>query len=94
MMSILSESASGKKTNLIISKNVFFGIYAIIDQIHLRIPLKPRVRKIKEKLEGPNPLLPNKIKIFILGIHRTSWGHLKVWSKIDKFDLSGLANQN
>jgi len=45
-------------------------------------------------LESPNLHLPNKIKIFILGIHRTSNDHLKVWSKMDKFDLSGIATQN
>jgi hypothetical protein len=32
------------------SNNGIFGIYAIIVQIHLRIPLKPRVKKIIGKL--------------------------------------------
>ena len=43
MMSILYECTICKRNNLIISKNGVFGTYAIIDQIHLRIPLKPRV---------------------------------------------------
>ena len=45
-------------------------------------------------LESPNLTLINKIKIFILDIHRTSCDHSKVWSKMDKFDLSGIATQN
>jgi len=45
-------------------------------------------------LESPNLLLHGEIKIFIPDIHRTSYGHLKVWSKIDKIDLSGIATQN
>jgi hypothetical protein len=45
-------------------------------------------------LDSQNLLLRNKIKIFILGIHRTSYGHLKGWSKMDKFDLSGIGSQN
>jgi hypothetical protein len=45
-------------------------------------------------LESPNLPLSNKIKIFILGIHMTSYGHLKGWSKMDKFDLSGIGTLN
>jgi hypothetical protein len=41
-------------------------------------------------LESPNLLLHNEIKIFIPDIHRTSYRHLKEWSKIDKIDLSGI----
>jgi hypothetical protein len=65
----LSLIGIGSKT-----KNGIFGIYAIIDQILLRIPLLPIVRKIKGKfiLESPNPPLTNKIKIFIQGVHRTA----------------------
>jgi hypothetical protein len=33
------------------TRDPIFGIYAIVVQIHLRIPLKPRVRKIKGKLK-------------------------------------------
>jgi hypothetical protein len=33
--------------------------------------------------------LLNNIKIFIPGIHKTSYGYLEVWSQMDKFDLSG-----
>jgi hypothetical protein len=53
-------------------------------------------QKNKRKIisDSPNLPLPNKIKIFILGIHRTSFEHLKGLSKIDKFDLSGIATQN
>jgi hypothetical protein len=55
-----------------------------------------KCQKSKKKLilESPNLPLRNKIKIIILGIHRTSYKHLKVWSKIDKFDLSGIVSQN
>ena len=35
--------------------------------------------------------LHGEIKIFNFNSHRTSYGHLKVWSKIDKIDLSGIA---
>jgi hypothetical protein len=45
-------------------------------------------------LESPNLLLHSEIKIIIPDIHRTSYRHLKVWSKIDKIDLSGIATQN
>ena len=37
--------------------------------------------------------LLNNIKIFIPGIHRTSYGYLEVLSQIDKFDLSGIGTQ-
>jgi len=45
-------------------------------------------------LESPHLLLHGEIKIFIPDIHRTSYGHLKVWSKIEKFDPSGIATLN
>ena len=53
-----------------------------------------QIIKMKLILDSPNLLLQNKIKIFILEIHRTSYGHLKQWYKMDKFDLSGIATQN
>ena len=53
-----------------------------------------QIIKTKLILDSPNLLLQNKIKIFILEIHRTSYGHLKQWYKMDKFDLSGIATQN
>jgi hypothetical protein len=39
MMTLLSESASGKTSNLIISKSGIFGVFTIIDRIHIGIPL-------------------------------------------------------
>ncbi len=42
-------------------------------------------------LESPDLLLLNKIRIFNFNSHMTSYGHLRVWSKIDKIDLSGIA---
>jgi hypothetical protein len=45
-------------------------------------------------LESPNLLLLEKIKIFIFDSHKTSLEHLKVWSKMDKFDPSGIATKN
>jgi hypothetical protein len=35
---ILPESATCRKNNKIISKNGIFGVFTIIDQIHLRFP--------------------------------------------------------
>ncbi len=35
--------------------------------------------------------LHGEIKMFNFKSQRTSYGHLKVWSKIDKIDLSGIA---
>ena len=55
---------------------------------------KRQIRKRKLILESPNLPLPNKIKIFIFDGHRTSYGHLKVWSKMDNFTLSVIATQN
>jgi hypothetical protein len=78
-------------------ENGIFGIYAIIDQIKLRITLKSRVRKIKRKLDyfrKPWPSSTKKIKILIFGVHRTPNGHLKGWSKMDRFYQSGIATQN
>jgi hypothetical protein len=37
--------------------------------------------------------LLNNINIFFPGIHRTSYGYLKVWSQMDNFDLSGIGTQ-
>jgi hypothetical protein len=47
---------------------------------------------MKVILESSNFPLSNKIKKIILGIHRTLYGHLKVWSKIEKFDPSGIGS--
>ena len=55
---------------------------------------KRQIIKKKLILECPYLLLSKKIKKFILDIHRTSYGHLKVWSKIAKFDPSGSDTQN
>jgi hypothetical protein len=44
-------------------------------------------------LKSPYLILHSEITIFIPDIHRTSYRHLKVWSKIDKIDLSGIATQ-
>jgi hypothetical protein len=55
---------------------------------------KSQVTKEKLIIDSPNLLLLEKIKIFVLRIHMTSYGHLKVWSKIGKFDLSGIATKN
>ena len=74
---------------MLISKNEIFGVFTIIYQIHLWISLQ--VKKRKNILESPNLLLLEKNKIFIFDTHRTSNGHLKVWSKLDKFDPSGVA---
>ena len=53
-----------------------------------------QIIKTKLILDSPNLLLQNKNKIVILEMHRTSYGHLKQWYKMDKFDLSGIATQN
>jgi hypothetical protein len=55
---------------------------------------KGQINKKEVILESPNLPLPSKIKFFILGIHRTSYGHLKGWSKLDKFDFSWIGTQN
>ena len=39
MVVILPESATCRKNNKIISKNVIFGVFTIIDRIQLTIPL-------------------------------------------------------
>jgi hypothetical protein len=74
MMSILYESTICKRNNLIVSKNGVFGTYAIIDQIHLRIPIKTKgqIKNRKLILESPNLLLLEKIKIFDFESNRTS----------------------
>ena len=56
--------------------------------------IKSKKKKRKLILESPYLCLLEKIKIFIFESHRTSYGHLKVWSKMDKFDPSGIATQN
>jgi hypothetical protein len=56
--------------------------------------IKGQISKRKLIFGSPDLPLRNKTKIFILGIHKTSYGHLKVWSKMDKFDLFGIATQN
>ncbi len=55
---------------------------------------KGQVTKGKVIIVSPNLLLLEKIKIFILRIRWASYRHLKVWSKKDKFDLSGIATKN
>ena len=55
---------------------------------------KGQVTKGKVIIDSPNLLLLEKINILMLRIHWTAYGHLKVWSKIDKFDLSGIATKN
>jgi hypothetical protein len=55
---------------------------------------KGQVTKGKLIIVSPNLLLLEKIKIFMLRIRWASYGHLKVWSKKDKFDLSGIATKN
>ena len=79
-----------------LEKHVYFGVFTKIDQIHSRIPLKPSVRKIKGNSfwKVLTFFYEKKIKIFILSFHKTSYGHLKVWSKMDKLDSSGIATQN
>jgi hypothetical protein len=52
------------------------------------------MKKRKLILESPSLILLEKIKILIFDIRRTSYGLLKVWSKIDIFDQSGIATQN
>jgi hypothetical protein len=42
---------------------------------------KGQKNKRKVILESPNLPLPNKIKFFILGIHRTTYGHFKMTQK-------------
>jgi hypothetical protein len=48
--------------------------------------------KRKLILDSPILRLLEKMKILILDIHRTSYGNLKKWYKMDKFDLSGIAS--
>jgi hypothetical protein len=55
---------------------------------------KSQETKRKLIIESPDLLLLEKIEIFTLRIHWAQYGHLKVWSKIDKFDLSGIATKN
>ena len=96
MMSKLYECTICKRNNLIIPKKGIFGVFTIINQIHLEIPLLREVTLKKRKLilESPNLLLLEKNKIFNFESQRTSYGYSKVWSKIDKFALSGIATQN
>ena len=76
-------------------KHVFWRIYenwpSLVKDSH---QTKCQKNKGKIILESPNLPLTNKIKIFIFEGHKTSYGHLKVWSKMDNFDLSGIATQN
>jgi hypothetical protein len=60
-------------------KTVFFGIYVIIVHNSLKDSSQTKCQKNKIKiiLESFNLPLRNNIKIFILGIHRNSYGHLK-----------------
>ena len=55
---------------------------------------KSQVTKGKLIIDSPNLLLLENIKIFMLRIHWTAYGHLKVSSKLGKFDLSGIATKN
>ena len=55
---------------------------------------KGQVTKGKLFLDSPDLLLPDETTFFMLGIYRTSYDHLKVWSKMDKYDLSGIATKN
>jgi hypothetical protein len=69
---------------------MYFGVFTKMDSSQT----KGQKNKRKIILQSPNLPLRNNIKIFILGFHKTSYGHLKVWSKMDNFDLSGIATQN
>ncbi len=53
----------------------------------IMVSSKTRGQIIKRELilDSPNLHLRNKIKIFILDMHRTSYGHLKQWYKMGKF---------
>ncbi len=55
---------------------------------------KSQITKGKLIIDSPNLLLLENIKIFMLRIHWIAYGHLKLWSKIGKFDLSGIAPKN
>ena len=55
---------------------------------------KSQETKRKLIIESPDLLLLEKIEIFTLHIHWAQYGHLKVWSKLGKFDLSGIATKN
>ena len=61
----------------------------------IMVSSKTRGLIIKRKLilDSSNLLLQNKNKIFILDMHRTSYGHLKGYSKMDKFYPSGITTQ-
>jgi hypothetical protein len=55
-----------------------------------------KIQALKKKLilESPNIILLEKNKILIFDSHKTSYEHFKVWSKLEKFDPSGIATQN
>jgi hypothetical protein len=63
---------------MIIPKNMIFGVFTIIDQIILGIPLKREVRYKKGKLfyKTPNLRLLAIIKNFDFDSQKTSYGHL------------------
>jgi hypothetical protein len=81
-----------RKIIFIISKNGIFDVFTIIDQNSLRdfSLTRGQIKKRKLILESPDLLLEKleKIKKFIFESQRTSYGHLKVWSKNHKFDPS------
>jgi hypothetical protein len=66
------------------SKNGIFGIYAII--VHGRIPLKPRVRKIKGKLEKALTFLYEIILKFLFqaftGLDMATWKDGQKWTNL------------
>jgi hypothetical protein len=69
---ILLECTIRKKTNLSISKYVVFGVFTIIDRIHIGIPLLTRgqIKKRKLILDSPYLLLLKKNSILkLIGLH-------------------------
>ncbi len=56
--------------------------------------IESKITKKNLILRSPDLLLQNKIKIKVFNGHRTSYGHLKQWYKMDKIDPPGIATQN
>jgi len=91
---IIEEESFLKKLLDQLEKRVFWHIHkSWPNSLNYSSQIKSQIAKKKFILESPCLLLLVEIKIFIFDSHKASFGHLKVWSKIDKFDHCGIATQ-
>jgi hypothetical protein len=91
---IIEEESFLKKLLDQLEKRVFWHIHkSWPNSLNYSSQIKSQIAKKKFILESPCLILLVEIKIFIFDSHKASFGHLKVWSKIDKFDHCGIVTQ-